>query len=40
MLRNLAHAPTFIQLDKDKDGAISPQEFSLHKAHRLQPKAP
>jgi hypothetical protein len=36
MMKNVANAPTFADIDTDKNGKISPQEFEKHQAERMQ----
>ena len=38
MMRNAGNAPTFADIDTNKDGVISQEEFRLHQTQRMQSK--
>ncbi len=38
MMRNAGKAPTFAEIDTNKDGVISQEEFRLHQTQRMQNK--
>jgi len=39
-MKNLANAPDFSEIDRDEDGAVTPEEFAAHQAQHHQREAP